>query len=200
MNDKLYDVIDGAENSLEKARQWIYYILIGIISAVALIFLPMLGTEVGLAWNIPNTTVGWIVWVTIRLIVSIINVLIFHSFMCQAKLNSKENDNYKKARDILVVQKVKNVLPRSPRKFNAQEYGRKGTTIFLATALATVALTQAILAYDWMSLLTYLFTIVMGLIFGILQMKKAEDYWTDEYYRYALMVQEQQESEIKETN
>lgn len=198
MNDKLYEAINNVETSLDKARQWIYYIIIGIISAVALIFLPMLGTQVGLAWNIPNTTVGWIVWVAIRLIVSVINVLIFHSFMCQAKLNSKENENYKKARDILVVQKVKIVLPRSPRKFNTQEYGRKGTTIFLATAMATVALTQAILAYDWMSLLTYLFTIVMGLIFGILQMKKAEDYWTDEYYRYALMVQEQQLKETEE--
>ena len=188
MTDKLYDAIDRVESAGDKARQWVYYFIIGIVSLVALVFLPMVGTEVGLAWNIPDTTVGWIVWIAIRVIVSIINVLIFHSFICQGKLNCRENENYKKARDILVKEKKKEVLPRSPRKFLRGEYGRKGTTIFITTAMATVALTQAILSYDWMSLLTYLFTIIMGLIFGVLEMKKIEDYWTDEYYRYALMI------------
>lgn len=176
---------------IDKMKQWMYYIIIGIISFIALVFLPMIGSEVGLAWNLPNTTVGWVVWVAVKAIVSTINVLIFHSFMCQAKINISDHPNYKKAFDILFAQKNKEQMPRSPKKWKAQQYGRKGVTIFFTTALATIALTQAIMTFDWMAMLTYLFTIVMGLIFGIMQMKNAEEYWTDEFLRYALLIDQQ---------
>lgn len=172
---------------MDKVKQYLNYVIIGIVSLIALVFLPMLGSTVGLNWNIPNTIVGWIVWVAVKLIVATLNVLIFHCFMQQAKVNVKDNENYKRARDILINQKEKEILPKSPNKWSSQQYIKKGTTIFLTTGLSTIALTQAILSFDYISMLTYLFTIVMGLIFGILQMKTAEEYWTDEYLQYALM-------------
>ena len=64
--------------------------------------------------------------------------------------------------------------------------------------MSVVALGQAILSYDWISMLSMLFTIAMGLIFGIMQMKKAEAYWTGEYYAYAL--KQLKNEEIKESN
>lgn len=152
----------------------------------------MIGTSVGLAWNIPDTTAGWIVWIVTKLIAAVVNILIFHCFMRQAKVNIKDNENYKKARAILVKQKVKEVLPKSPHRWNVEQYGIKGITVFVTSALSTVALTQALLTFDWISMLTYIFTIVMGLIYGILQMKKAEEYWTDEYLEYALLYQQNQ--------
>ena len=78
------------------------------------------------------------------------------------------------------------------------QYGKKGTTIFISSALSVIALGQAILSYDWISMLSYVFTLAMGLIFGIMQMKKAEAYWTGEYYEYAL--EKQKNEEIKESN
>lgn len=185
---------------MDKVRQWLYYFIIGIISFISLTFLPMIGSEIGLQWSIPNTTVGWIVWIAIKLIVSILNVLIFHCFMCQAKLNIKDNPKYKEAREILQQMKDKEVLPRSPRKWNIEQYGKKGTTIFIGTALGTVALTQAILSFDYVSMLTYLFTIVLGLIFGILQMKNAEEYWTSEYWEYAQMKQKEYNTDEEHDN
>ena len=178
---------------MDKVKQYLYYFVIGIISLISLCFLPMLGTSVGLAWNIPDTVVGWIVWVVTKLIVAVINILIFHCFMCQAKVNIKDNENYKKAKSILISQKVKEVQPKSPHKWNLEQYSKKGVTIFIASALSTVALTQALLTFDWVSMLTYLFTIIMGLIFGILQMKTAEEYWTGEYLEYALLYKQQQD-------
>lgn len=172
---------------MDKVKQYLNYVIIGIVSLIALVFLPMLGSTIGLNWNVPNTLVGWIVWVAVKLIVATLNVLIFYCFMQQAKVNVKDNENYKKARDILINQKEKEILPKSPTKWNSQQYIKKGTIIFLTTGLSTIALTQAILSFDYISMLTYLFTIVMGLIFGVLQMKTAEEYWTDEYLQYALM-------------
>lgn len=181
---------------MDKVKQYLNYIIIGIVSLIALLFLPMLGSTVGLNWNIPNTLVGWIVWVTVKLIVATLNVLTFHCFMQQAKVNVKDNENYKRARDILINQKEKEVLPKSPNKWNSQQYIKKGTTIFITTGLSTIALTQAILSFDYVSMLTYLFTIVMGLIFGTLQMKTAEEYWTDEYLQYALMKERELNQEV----
>ena len=188
---------------MDKIKQGLYYIVVGVVSFISLVFLPMIGSTIGLGWNIPDTTVGWIVWVGSKIIVATLNVLIFHCFMCQAKINIKDNENYLKAREILMDVKLKEVKPRSPRKWNAEQYGKKGVTIFITSSMAVVALTQAVLSFDYISMLTYLFAIIMGLIFGILQMKTAEEYWTREYLEYALYRQElalkQQQQQITQS-
>lgn len=174
---------------MDKIRQWMYYFIIGIVSLIALCFLPMIGSSAGLGWNIPNTVVGWIVWVTVKLIVAVLNVLIFHCFMMQAKINIKDNAKYLEAIEILRLNEFDDFVPRGPVEWNREQYGHKGATIFVTTALSTIALTQAMLTFDWMAMLTYLFTIIMGLIFGVLQMKTAEDYWTDEFWQYAKKIE-----------
>lgn len=168
-----------------KLRQNLYYCLIAIASFVALVFLPMLGTNVDAGWNLPTNRRGWIVFIAIRIIVSILNVFIFASFINQGKLNVSDDPNYKKAQQLLAKVKNKDYVPRSPRKFNAIEYGQKGVTVFLSTATSLVALTQAILSYDWIALLTYALTVTGSIVFGIFEMKKVEIYWTVEYLEYA---------------
>ena len=176
---------------MNKLKQWLYYFIIGIVSMIALCFLPMIGSDIGLAWNLPDTQIGWIVWVTIKVIVAVLNVLIFHCFMMQAKLNIKNDPKYVEALDVLKLTKQKDYTPRSPSSWNKQQYGQKGVTLFITTALSTVALTQAMLTFDWMSMLTYLFTIIMGIIFGVMQMETAEDYWTNEFWQYAQQVKQE---------
>ena len=185
---------------MDKVKQWLYYFIIGIVSMIALCFLPMIGSNVGIGWNLPDTEVGWIVWVTVKVIVAVLNVLIFHCFMMQAKINVKDNEKYKEALDILRLTKRKEYTPRSPSSWNKQQYGQKGVTLFITTALSTIALTQAMLTFDWMSMLTYLFTIIMGLIFGVMQMETAEEYWTDEFWQYAQEVKHKLEETKNENN
>lgn len=103
---------------MDKVRQWMYYFIIGLVSMIALCFLPMIGSSVGLGWNTPNTFVGWIVWITVKLIVAVLNVLIFHCFMLQAKINIKENERYVEAQTILRENEVKEFIPRSPGTWN----------------------------------------------------------------------------------
>lgn len=175
---------------MDKIRQWLYYLVIGIISFVALVFLPFVGSTIDAGWNLPSNEVGWVVFITTKLIVAIINVLLFHCFMLQAKINVKDNEHYKAANDIVMKVAPKIYTPRSPREFNKKEYMTKGVTIFITTIFSAFALTQAVLTFDYVSLLTYLFTIILGVVMGILQMKKAETYWTTEFYDYAMKLQE----------
>ena len=189
------DVVEERSSVRDSLKQGMYYIIIAVISFISVVFLPMLGSTLGLGWKLPNTTAGWVVWGASRAIVATINVLLFHSFMEQAKLNIKDDEHYKEARDILVKVKKKEHKPKSPAQWNAAQYGKKGVSLFLASAMSVVAIGQAVLSYEWTTALAYLFTLSMGIIFGIMQMKKAESYWTTEYYEYALMKKRMEEEQ-----
>ena len=187
-----------SQDAKDRIKQNLYYIIIGIISFLSVAFLPMVGSTIGLEWKLPDTTAGWIVWAVSRLIIATINVLIFYSFMEQAKLNVKDNAHYIEAHEILCKTKKKEHEPQSPQKWQALQYGKKGTTIFISSALSVVALGQAILTFDWTAMLAFIFTIALGVIFGIMQMKKAESYWTGEFYEYALKKQQEQDTATEE--
>lgn len=174
----------------DRAKDWLYYIIIGIVSFLAVVVLPLFGSELDMGPAFPNTAAGWMIWIVTKSISAIINVLIFHCFMRQAKINIKDNEHYQEACAILLKQAKKEKMPRSPGKWNTIQYGWKGTTIFLFTALSTIVLTDAIIKCDWTVLLAYTLTVTMGIVFGILQMKKAELYWTTEFWEYAKMMEE----------
>ena len=190
---------------LAKIRQTIYYWIIFLTSMVVLVFLPMVGSEAGLEFNIPTTTAGWIIYIVTKLLVAVLNVIIFFSFMQQAKLNVRNDPKYVKACEIMGrVKKEKAYIPRAPRVWERKQYMHKGVTIFLTTAISVVALANAFLTYDYMTLLTYAITIIMGIIFGLLQMATAEEYWTREFYDYAIRFGEAEminspQNEIKTT-
>lgn len=174
----------------EKWKQWQYYLIIGVISILALFFLPMVGSEAGLAFRIPNTAAGWIVYIVSKILVATLNILIFHCFILQAKVNIRNNENFLQANEILRVSlDLETLKPKSPEQWAKAVYGKKGVSIFATSLLSAFGLTQAVLTFDWISMLTYLFTILMGIVFGILQMNRTEEYWTWEYLLYAKEVQ-----------
>lgn len=173
-------------NSKAWWNQYMYYGLIGLISLITLFMVPMLGSEAGLQWDIPNTTVGWIVWIISNLVSATLNVLLFHGFIKQAKVNVQDDPNYLEARRLLNENKIEEVeLPLDPKHWHSKQYRKKGVTLFVFTLLGTVGLSQAILQFDGIKFLTQCITLLIGLIFGVLQMKTTEDYWTIEYLAYA---------------
>lgn len=179
----------------EKWKQYQYYVLIGVLSLFALFFLPLIGSEAGLAFLFPNTAAGWVVYITSKLMVAGLNIMIFHCFIQQGKVNILSNERYISAMEILrTATTSKEYTPRSPEAYLRGVYGKKGATLFATSLLSAIGLTQAILTFDLLSMLTYLFTVIMGVIFGILQMSQTELYWTEEYYQYALYIQKQEEA------
>ena len=82
-------------------RMYLYYGLVFILSICMLVFLPMIGSVGDIGYNLPSTTTGWIVFIISKTCVAVINVLIFHCFICQAKLNVQDNEKFKKANEII---------------------------------------------------------------------------------------------------
>lgn len=180
----------------EKFRDIAYYLIIGVISLLSTVFLPMVGSELGLSFNFPNTTAGWIAWSSSKIAVAVLNMVLFTCFMKQAKVNVKNDTRYLEARKILdEVEKKRALKPKSPKKWEGTQYLSKGTTMFVCSILSAIGFSQAILTFDLMTFLSYTFTLIMGLVFGFLQMNKTENYYTGEYLAYARMKQKELEED-----
>lgn len=180
----------------EKIKLYQGYFIIIILSLISVFFLPALGSSVGLAFAFPTTAAGWLVWTGGKLAVTAINILLFDQFVRQAKLNVRDNEHFKIAQEIFnnLETPEEEYLP-GPAEFFRKLYRSKGTSLFFTSILSLIAFSNAILTFNWITMLTYLFTIVTGIIFGWITMANVEDYWTDTYYKLALKTQRQKESE-----
>lgn len=166
-------------------RNNIYYYMVFLLSAIALTVGPMLGSEAGLQIPLPTTVSGWIIYVTVKVSVACINVLIFHCFVLQARVNVKDDPRYKEALRLMDLCNNDMTDPRSPEVYFKHMYRTKGTSVFITTLVSAVTLTNVILTYDLISLIMYAVTILMGTIYGIIKMHEVEDYWVIEFLEYA---------------
>lgn len=163
-----------------------YYALIAIVSIIALVFLPMIGSELPLSLLLPSTFAGWIVYISSKLLVAAVNMALFYCFMEQGRTNVKHYWHHVIANELLHRIKALSAIPRSPEIWKRGEYSFKGGTITVTSILSAFVLGHAVLSFDWIMFLSYFLTLIMGIVFGLIQMKKSECYWAEEYYDYAL--------------
>ena len=167
------------------------YFLVGIVSLLSVVVVPLLGTDFGTTIVIPNTWGGLAIWLCTRFTVVVVNLLIFDAFIKQAKINVKDDERYKSA--VLKLNTIKEeagIVPRSPEKFNKQQWRKKGTTLGISSILSSFLLTECIVNFDLTNFLTYLFTIGGAVAFGYLTMMNNEDYWTTEFPIYVDILSE----------
>lgn len=183
-----------------KYKNLAYYFLIGILSLISVVFLPFIGSVLQGEFAFPTTVAGWIIYILSKLAVSVLNVLLFYCFIKQAKVNVKNDPKFIEAEKMLEkANSEEHIEPRSPKKYFGGVWTKKGIMLFLTTFLTCFALSEALLTFDLSSFLSYLFTVVMGIIMGYLQMRQTEDYWTSEYNYYAQMrLKEFEEKEKKD--
>ena len=171
---------------MKRFEQYAYYLLIGIISFVSLAFLPMLTSSFDVGYELPKTKAAWLLWAGSRAAVSILNILIFHCFVKQGNVNTKNDPNRLEAEKILsIVTEEEEYKPKSPKKFFSGEYLKKLPFILFSTALSLVAFGEAILRFDPVTFLSYLFTVIMAIVCGVLEMFKVEEYYKVEMLKYA---------------
>ena len=213
MSDKIDKIAEKLDNQEDRQgtrkildainRQYLYYVIIGIFTFIVLVFMPMLGSSIDGGLKLPQGKGAWVMFVITRVFIAITNIIIFYSFMQQAKLNVRNNKEYIEANKILLrVKNKRERKPMSPKKWEASQYLKKGTTLAIGTVFALFSLSQAILTYKYTDLISYVLLIFLATVFGIFQMKKAEIYWTTEYYRYAKMIEEENKpvEEIQKIN
>lgn len=174
------------EQVKEKLRQNLYYLIIVILSIGVLIIFPFLHSDLSAGLLFPTTTAGWFLFWFEKVSMTAINLVIFTSFKKQGKINIKDDKRFIEAQILMDKVKSKKYKPLSPGQYQARSYGKKGTTLVISTMASLVAITNMLLKFDYLALISYGITLVMAIIFGIFAMKSDELYWTTDYYYYAL--------------
>lgn len=178
-------------------RKYRNYIIIGITSVLLLIICPFLGESLlGGGFSFPVTAAGWFLWGGTKIATAAANLVIFDSFTKQGRLNVKEDSRFLEAKQLMTLLKSDDeILPIDPRVAERKTYWKKAATIFITSIASTFIITQAILTFNWIQMISYLVTIAMGLIFGIEQQAYVEVLWTDTYLEFAKYKVKQLEKE-----
>lgn len=179
-------------------KQYMYYGIISMLVVVALVILPMIDTSGVLGFKLPETPLGWVMYIVIRGLVGVITFLIFVSFDEQGKVNILEDPRYLAAYNKICATKDKNYIPISPHRYKIQTRGIKGLTLSISMTITAFMVIEAILTYNLSVLVAYGFTIFMSIITGIFQMQKASTYWTEEFPRWVDYYIEQLKEEEKD--
>lgn len=174
------------------------YIIIGILSLAAVFFLPFLGSSVGLEFSIPNTPAGWLVYIITKLCIVAINLLIFDQFMKRAKVNAASSKYFQEAEEILRDHPLEDEIILPAEVYIKSMYKSKMISTIIFTVLGVFGFTNAILTFDWVAMMSYIFTILMGLIFGWISMSEAEVIWIEKHYKYAKMIEQKNTNKIGE--
>lgn len=173
-------------NLKDALRANLYYVIIALLSIGVLIVMPFLHSDLSAGLLFPTTAAGWFLFWFEKLSITGINMTIFTAFKKQGKLNIKDNDKFLEAQKLMNKVKCKKYKPLSPVQYQAKTYGKKGTTLIITTMASLVAITNMLLKFDYLALISYAVTIIMAIIFGIFAMKQDELYWTSDYYYWAL--------------
>ena len=88
-------------------KDYLYYFIIGIVSAILIIFIPMIGSSVNGGLALPTNTADWLLCWVIKLSREKKKKKIINCIIQQEQLNSQENENYKRANELLG--KIKNL-------------------------------------------------------------------------------------------
>lgn len=188
---------DEQRKKRQAVRQTMYYILIIIVSIMAMLIVPFFagGIQGDFKLYFPSTTMGWIVYWIIRGGMAVLNISIFALFKLQAKVNVSKDESFLKAKEILHKMSGKmEKKPRSPAQMEAKEWSTKGITVFLTSLVLGATLSALVLSFDLVTFMSCISTVIMGVIFGYCTMRQNEIYWTEEYLEYALMKQKEIEA------
>ena len=197
-NEEIRQRQEAKQKAYNTFKQYFNYGIVAIASFVALVVAPALESAITGELNYPTTKQGWIFWAIGRVAIVVLNLVIFKALDKQSEINASDNENYQKAKAILDTDPTRQKLAQSPKEVARKDLLGKVPWIILGTAASLVALSQIIFRYSLATLVSYISTVVMDIAFAAWHMiNKEVNYWSDEYYRYALRIKEERALEAE---
>lgn len=203
MMDRNKFEVDKRLEIKETVDKYAYYIMIILIALLAVFVPPLcLGAISGdFSLAFPTTLSAWIVWGIVNGSSIIANISILVLFKLQAKKNCLEHPNYIKATEMLdELSRIKQLyIPRSPAQMDIEEYVKKVVFIILFTLGSFIAISNLIISFDILTLISTLISMLTTLIVSWTSMLNNEEYWTKEYLNYAVYVNTKMQEESLKT-
>lgn len=165
-------------------NKWLPLIFVMLLQGISLICLPMFNfssenNEI-FRWHNPE----WYEWL-FTIISEVLTVTTFIGFSIQGKLNVKDDARKLEADKILGKLKIKEVKPQSPKSFESKAYISKGIMVSVTTVGTCILAPIIAIDFNAATLIALAISSMTSIVFGILNMKRFEDYYTHEYVRYA---------------
>lgn len=176
-------------------NKWLPLIVIMLLQGISLICLPMFdfsseNNEI-IRWHSPE----WYEWV-FTIINEVLTVTTFIGFSIQGKLNVKDDARKLEADRILGKLKVKDAKPQSPKSFESKAYISKGIMISITTIGTCILVPVIAINFNAATLMSLAISSMTSIVFGILNMKRFEDYYTHEYVRYAECKEKEENKQV----
>ena len=197
IDEKIREALAPSIGTREKFKaaiaQYSIYMIIVLVTSLVVFVPPLVNGclygDVGLFF--PKNAEGWVLWGITNGGASLGNVSLLILFKIQAKRNVAQNENYKKANELMEkLAKEKSVfVPRSPKKMDAEDYSSKIICIVISTMSSFMVLSSLIINFDVVTLISTVLSAVITLCFSWVTMIRNEEYWTGEYLLYAEMMQ-----------
>lgn len=179
-----------------------FYIVIAISSLLLMFITPLVAGSIqgDVSIYYPKTVSGWILWSMTNGAAAFGNVSILVLFKLQAKRNCRDDENFKRANQILgeMAKEHEEYIPRSPAKMNAREYASKGTMIALSTLSSFILVSSVVISFDPVTLLSAVISTTIAVSVGWVTMINNEEYWTTEFVLYAEWLKKKKEQEKHE--
>lgn len=192
--------LETRRRRIQKLKDVSLYIVIGIICILVVFLVPLLSgcLKGDISINFPTNLEGWILYWSINGGTTAGNISLFVLFKNQAKINVKNDPNFKRANEILNKHRdEKEFIPRSPRQMNTKEYASKISCIVIFSVMSFITISSLVISFDFITFISCLTSTTVALIFGWVTLIKNEEYWTDEYLEYAKWFEK---NKMKETS
>lgn len=192
---KEMEIYEGFKSWIGKS---IYGLIVAILTVAILVIAPFIsgGTEARLEIMSLTTLESWLIYLTPKVLTALGNMAATICFINQGELNVKDNPNYIRAKEILRKTTSKKVKkPRSPSAFFVPMYTKKLMTSLVTTALGLLIIGELILNFDIISFISILVTEISTVVIGLFGMLNTQDYLTDEYLSYAVMIEQESATE-----
>lgn len=174
--------------------KYIYGLIVAMVTVAILVIAPFItgGTEAKLEIMKLTTLEAWLIYLTPKILTAMGNSAATVCFINQGQLNVKNHPNYIRAREILRKVKNKKVKkPRSPGAFFVPMYVNKILSTITTTALGLLIIGELILNFNVIQFISILVTEITTVVIGLFGMLNTQEYLTDEYLAYAIMIEQE---------
>ena len=174
-------------------------IAVVILSLVSMLLVPLLGSYATGQALMPTTTIGWIIYFTSAVAVSLCCLFIYLALHNQGKLNVKDEEEYIQAKELHLKNfkrmNGKEIIPIDPFKWEKKQKMKKGIFQTLSIFLGLLGFGLAVLVWNNSQFISSCISIVMSISFGLVHMGDVERMFTEGWLEWELYVEKKLDEE-----
>lgn len=168
-------------------------IAVVVLSLISMFLVPLLGSYATGKALMPSNTIGWIIYFTSAVAVSLCCLMIYLALHNQGKLNVKDEQEYIDAKELHLKNfkrmNGKEIIPVDPFKWEKQEKIKKGIFQTLGIFFGLLGFGLAVLVWNNSQFISSCISIVMALSFGLVHMGDVERMFTEGWLEWELYIE-----------